>query len=509
MISYGLTVGLRGILTTASLRQRTPLHRFAAWALAVLAPAVATVALLPARSSIGLAGFLIWALLAVALAAVVGGMRPAVGALVIGFFAALYFYAPPYGNFSADLHPNLVGMLAFLAVGAVVAVLVDEFAGLVSGQSALRQVATLVARAAPPAELFAVVTEVVGRSFGTELTNLVRYELPDAATVVGSWSERGERLPAGSRIALGDNLSGLVARTGRPARREGLLGPSGQLAGTVGSRRRRTGVATPIVVDGALFGAIITLSKPGRRLPRESEARLASFTALVAMAVGNAESRRELAASRARVVAAGDEARRRIERDLHDGAQQRLVSLGLEVRNAEACVPEHLADVRQRLAEVVHGITAVTEELQELSRGIHPVALSRGGLGPALRALARRSPLPVELHVEVDHRLPEPVEVAAYYVVSEALTNATKHGRASLVVVEVGVADLDAGGAALSLSVVDDGSGGADPARGSGLLGLRDRVEALGGTISVESPAGAGTSLTARLPLGAALPIGT
>jgi signal transduction histidine kinase len=223
---------------------------------------------------------------------------------------------------------------------------------------------------------------------------------------------------------------------------------------------------------------------------------MANFTELVATAIANAESRAELTASRARVVAAADDTRRRIERDLHDGTQQRLVSVGLELRVAQAIVPPELDDLQGQLAQIVQDVGAALNDLQEVSRGIHPAILSRGGLGPALRALARRSALPAELDLRTDRRLPDQVEVAIYYVTSEALTNAAKHACASVVHV-----DLEADDATVQLSIRDDGVGGADPARGSGLVGLSDRIEALGGTITVASPTGGGTSLVVRIPL--------
>ena len=214
------------------------------------------------------------------------------------------------------------------------------------------------------------------------------------------------------------------------------------------------------------------------------------------MASSLEQSREELAASRARIVAAGDQARRRIERDLHDGTQQRLVSLVLDLRAAEAAVPPERPELRAQLARVADGLTGALEELRELSRGIHPAILSEGGLAPALKALARRSAIPVELEVDVQARLPEPVEVAAYYVISEALANAAKHAHASVAQVEAEARD-----GLLRLSVCDDGVGGATPGGGSGLVGLADRVEALGGTIEVHSPAGEGTRLQIDLPI--------
>ena len=207
-------------------------------------------------------------------------------------------------------------------------------------------------------------------------------------------------------------------------------------------------------------------------------------------------SRAELAASRARIVTAADQARRRIERDLHDGVQQRLVSLLLAQRTAQAMVPAELSELQARLSEAGDGLSGALRELQEISRGIHPAILADGGLTPALRTLARRSAIPVQLDIRIETQLPEPVEVAAYYVVSEALTNTAKHARASVVRI-----DVDVRRGVLELSIRDDGCGGADPARGSGLIGLTDRVDSLGGTIEVTSHAGQGTTLRIRLPI--------
>lgn len=223
---------------------------------------------------------------------------------------------------------------------------------------------------------------------------------------------------------------------------------------------------------------------------------MVAFTELVAMAIANTDSRAQLAGSRARVVAAADESRRRIERDLHDGAQQRLLSLALELRTAEAQVPPDQRDHAEQWSRTAQGLTDVVEELREISRGLHPAVLEDGGLGPALRALARRAGVPVELSVGVRERLQPRVEVAAYYVVSEALANATKHAHASVVDVDVGVADN-----VLRLVVSDDGAGGADMSRGSGLIGLSDRVETVGGTVDVTSPPGRGTTLRVAIPL--------
>jgi signal transduction histidine kinase len=258
----------------------------------------------------------------------------------------------------------------------------------------------------------------------------------------------------------------------------------------------RSTVGCPITVEGRLWGLIGVNSARPEPLPADTEARLADFAELVATAIANTEAQAALTASRARIVATADQTRRRIERDLHDGAQQRLVSLALRLRGAAAAIPPEQDEVHQELASVGSDLDEVLGELRELSRGIHPAILSEGGLGPALRTLARRSVVPVELRVGSEGRLPERVEVTAYYVAAEALTNVAKHAGASMVQVEV---DSDDG--LVRLSIRDDGLGGADPARGTGLVGLKDRVEATGGTLRVQSRPGQGTALLVELPI--------
>jgi signal transduction histidine kinase len=227
-------------------------------------------------------------------------------------------------------------------------------------------------------------------------------------------------------------------------------------------------------------------------LPEDTEKRMLDFTDLVATAIANADSRAELTASRARVIAAADESRRRIERDLHDGAQQRLVALGLNLREAEAIAPPEL---KAHLSHAADDLTSVVEDLQELTRGLHPAIRSKGGLYPALKTLARRSSVPVELNLRTDQPQPQPIEAAVYYIVSEALTNAAKHSHASIVHI-----DLTADDTAVRLCIRDDGIGGADPGHGSGLIGLKDRVAALGGDMQITSPVGRGTSLLITIP---------
>jgi signal transduction histidine kinase len=373
-----------------------------------------------------------------------------------------------------------------------------RLAGLAAEQAALGRVATLVARGVPPREVFAAVAEEVGRLLPADIAGVGRYESDGTVTELGAWSRAGLALPpVGSRWPLdGENVSALVARTGRSARSDGddaAPGPLGLALQELGSRSI---VAAPVVVEGRLWGVMSAASTSEQPLAPDAEARLTDITDLLATALANADGRAKLAASRARIVAAADQTRRRIERDLHDGAQQRLVSLGLELRAAQATVPPELGELDGELSSVADGLTRVQDELREIARGIHPAILAEGGLGPALKTLARRSPIPVELDLRARTRLREPVEVAAYYIVSEALTNAAKHSHASVVQLEVDTVDH-----VVRLRVSDDGAGGADPARGSGLVGLRDRVETLGGTITIDSPLGSGTSVHVELPL--------
>jgi len=264
------------------------------------------------------------------------------------------------------------------------------------------------------------------------------------------------------------------------------------LARTVG----RSSVGAPIHVGGRLWGVVALNAQSSEPFPPDTEARLEGFAELVATAIANADARAELTASRARVIATADETRRRIERDLHDGVQQRLVSLGLELRAAQSAVPPERSELAADLERVVAGLTAAQDVLREYARGIHPAVLVKGGLAPALRALARRSTVPVELDLQLGARLPERIELGAYYVVSEALTNAAKHAGASSVAISAAEAD-----GILRLTVRDDGVGGARFVPGSGLVGIKDRVEALGGLLSLESSPGSGTTLRVEIPL--------
>ncbi|GAA2644143.1 hypothetical protein GCM10010399_92590 [Dactylosporangium fulvum] len=369
----------------------------------------------------------------------------------------------------------------------------DELRLLAHQQAALRRVATLVARGASPTEVFAAVTAEVSRLLGARYTTLLRYE-PDATVTVVSTNQPTLMSLVHSRWpASNGNIAGLVRRTGRAARMDNNEDTAGP-----GTREREPGIraviGSPIVVGDRLWGVVVVSSEPTEPLPPDAEERIKDFTDLAATAIANADSRAELIASRARIVAAADEARRRIERDLHDGAQQQLISIGLELRATEHCTT--LEQVKAQVSDVSTELKSMLENLREISRGIHPTMLTTGGLEPALKSLARRSAVPVELDIQLDQRLSSSVEVAAYYVVSESLTNAAKHAHASLVHI---VAKRQ--GETLQLAIRDDGVGGANPDKGSGLTGLIDRVVALGGHMTITSPTDGGTSLSAAIPI--------
>jgi PAS domain S-box-containing protein len=346
----------------------------------------------------------------------------------------------------------------------------DKLGVLAQQQSALRRVATLVARGVEPSEVFSAVATELARCLGTHYSALWRYQPDGMVTLLAASDDDPglKKMPVGAPFSLeGESVSAMVLRTGRAAR-----------------------------IGGRVWGAAVVGSYRPEPLPPDTEARVGDFADLVATAIANAQAHAELTASRARIVAAGDEARRRFERDLHDGAQQRLISLGLALRTAQAAVPPELHPLKKQMSDIVDGLVGVSEEVREISRGIHPAILSKGGLGPALKTLARRSAVPVELSLSVDRRLPESAEVAAYYVVAEALTNTAKHARASQVDLCV-----EADDAILHLSIEDDGIGGAAVGKGSGLTGLMDRVEALGGRMEISSHPGNGTSLRVNIPL--------
>jgi signal transduction histidine kinase len=394
------------------------------------------------------------------------------------------------GRLPADSEWYIAALVAL--VGAAVA----DLQQIADEHAALRRVAMLVACSATSAEVFSEVASEVRELLGADVTTIARFEPDATATIlagVGTNAPLAGRWPVEPLLSIAE-----VFRTGRPARVDDFGVLKGGLADYARREGLRSSVASPIHVGGRVWGAIVASSRRGP-FPADAEQRIADFTELAATAIANTEGRAELVASRARIVAAFDRARRILERDLHDGVQQRLVSVVLMLRGAQKRVPAGLPELDASLSQAAETLTEVLSELQEISRGIHPAILSQGGLAPALKTLARRSAIPVELSVQAGGRLPEPVEVAAYYVVAEALTNVAKHARASAAYV-----DVDVHHGVLRLRVRDDGIGGADPAHGSGLIGLDDRVEALGGTMQIDSPAGKGTSLLVTLPIASA-----
>jgi signal transduction histidine kinase len=430
--------------------------------------------------------------------AIVGklGLRAAVATPIVagGHYWGVTVAATSREDFPADTESRMADFIELAGMAIANAEAEQRLRELADTQASLRRLAMLVARGESPEAVFAAVTRETLRHFGNDTARMIRFELDGTATLVANEGTTAPHVRVGRRWEgyPATGLTATVLRTGRAARVDDYRDiPGGEPYLAEGLR---SAVAMPVHVHGRLWGMIAVGSGQGP-LPPDTEQRMTEFTELVATAVANAQSRAELMTSRARIVAASDEARRRIERDLHDGAQQRLLTLALKLRMAAEPSTER-GEPRTEMADAAAELMGVIDDLREISRGIHPAILSKAGLRPALRALGRRSVVPVELNVRVDGRFSEPVEVGIYYVVSEMLANAEKHARASVVEVSA-----EAGDGVLRVRVRDDGIGGADPVRGSGLLGLKDRIEALGGTFSVHSPAGRGTTVTCEVPV--------
>ncbi len=392
-------------------------------------------------------------------------------------------------EFAPDAEERIGQFARLVAVALASAEAREQLASLAEEQAALGRVAVAVATEHRPEDIFESVTEEVARLFGAHWGSTVRYDdTIDEVVVVGSWHSSDEfELELGARFPLGGGAITRVKETRRPARIRYTLEPD---------PTEREMVAAPIVVSGRLWGAT-TVSMPGQTFPVDAEERLGKFTSLVAVALANAEAREQLTASRARIVQAGDAERRRLERNLHDGAQQRLVSLALALRLAQSRLQDDPPAAMELLTRASEELAVGLEELRELARGIHPAILSDRGLAPAVEALAARATVPVELNGLPEERLPEPIEAAAFYVVSESLANVAKYASA-----EHARVDLIRNDGLLVVEVSDDGVGGADAAKGSGLRGLADRVEALGGRLQVSSEQGRGTTVRAELPVG-------
>jgi signal transduction histidine kinase len=421
------------------------------------------------------------------------GLESSIGApIVVGgkiWGVVTAFRTRPGEPFPEGAEFQLHDFAALVAQSIVNADARRETAALMAEQSALRRIATLVAGGRPEAEVLEAVVAEVAPIFGAEAVTLVRWEgVLDEVVVVAAWSAAGTtRLAPGALYHPSPGGATLqVLETGLASRSEE----------TSPERGACWVIAAPVIVQGSLSGALTAARPAGEMFPAGAEIRLRSFADLASQSMTNARAQAELRASRARLVQTADETRRRLERNLHDGAQQRLVSLSVTLRLAASTLKTSPEQVGELLAEASEELAQALEELRDLARGLHPAMLSERGLGPALEGLAARMPLPVEVAMELDARLPEPVEAAIYYVVTESLTNVVKYAAASKVVVRVA-----SDGVTAVVTVADDGAGGARLDAGTGLRGLADRVEALGGTFTVESEAGAGTTVGAELPI--------
>jgi signal transduction histidine kinase len=373
---------------------------------------------------------------------------------------------------------------------------VASLEALLEEQAALRRVATLVACDTEPGRLFEAVCKEVSRVLGVHNTDIVRFEDDGTATVVGLWNGGSEpSFPVGTSVPVaGETVTAKLYRSGRPERVDDYASVDGEFAATLREVGIRSVVGAPVNVAGRLWGGIMAVSDRPFSFPADTEGRIADFAELVTAAVANVDAREKLAASRARIVEAGYEERRRLERDLHDGAQQELVGVVLDLKLAQQKLPDASAEARRLVDEALERAEAGIRDLRDLAAGIHPSVLTDRGLGAALETLANRSPVPVELEAVEGDGLPDAVATTAYFVVAEALTNAAKHACCEHVEVSVRIED----GWAV-VEVCDDGAGGADASAGSGLRGLADRVSALGGRLEVESPVGEGTTVRARI----------
>ena len=410
-------------------------------------------------------------------------------------WGALFVHSTRATPLPADTESRLENFTELVATAMANAHARAQADRLADEQAALRRVATLVAREAPAGEVFAAVAEELGRLLDVDATRLVRYEDDDTATVVSTWGRLSEVVPVGTRLPLGGvNVISTVSQTGRPARIDDYGIATGVISGWGRRLGARSAVGGPIVVSGRVWGAMIVTSRRPEPMPAGTEAWIEAFAELVATAIANIEARSELAASRARIVAATDEERRRVVRDLHDGAQQRLVHTVITLKLALKALEAERQSAGELVTEALGQAQQANVELRELAHGILPSVLTHGGLRAGVEALASRAPVVVEQDVSAG-RLPAAVEATAYFVVAEALTNVAKYAQATQAAVTARLED-----GALRIQVRDDGVGGARP-DGSGLLGLRDRLAALDGQLRVESPLEGGTLIAADIPV--------
>jgi signal transduction histidine kinase len=481
--------------------------RHKAKGLAIGAAALAAVSALIAAikgavNPVGLTGLYLFAILPVAIG---WGFWLAGIVALASYVTFAYFFVEPAHSFDIAEADTATALLIATVTAYVVSDLARranerareaekaqrEQRRLAEEQDALRRVATLVAQAGPNPEVFEAVTREVGLHCGADLARMERFEADRTVTAIAAWSRSGDaHLAVGSRIPLeGASIAAEVLESGRPARVDTFAGASGPIAVEARELGIRSSVGCPIVVGGMAWGVIAASTRRAAGFPPNTESRIARFTELVAMAVSNAEARADLLESRARVLTAGDEARRRVAQDLHDGAQQRLVHTIITLKLAKRA-----EDNEDLVGEALEQAEEANAELRELAHGMLPQVLARGGLAAGVDALVSRARMPVTVDVP-EERFPPDIEASAYFIVAEALTNVAKHSQAERAKV---TARIDDG--VLHLDVRDNGVGGAR-LEGSGLLGLHDRVDALGGELRIESPPGSGTRVAATLPL--------
>ncbi len=444
-------------------------------------------------------------LLAIVPLALVYGVAVGLAAAVVSAVACAGFFFPAAHVPRADSSDALV--ITLFVAGALVGGRLRRsvtlpYERIVKDQATLRHIAALVGRRFSITEICTTIAREVALSSTADIAHVLRYEPNGTVSVVASWGDgalrAGPKFPLGSGASLfldGPSVEALVHVRERPSRIEQFEGLPGQIAALVRASGIRCEVGGPIIVGGRVWGALVLSSRSLQPLPRETEERIQNFAELAGVAISHAETRAKLIESRARLVASADEAREKIERDLHDSVQQRLISVALRLRLGESLTETDELTRTMRAAEV--SLDAVIAEIRSIVHGLLPPVLTQAGLKPALRVLARQAPVHTTVDVDgLPSRLPKEIEAATYYVVAEALANATKHAHAT----SVGVS-LTVRGDSLRATVQDNGIGGADPMAGSGLSGLMNRAEALGGWLSVESRAGQGTTVVVELPL--------
>jgi signal transduction histidine kinase len=457
---------------------------------------------------VGLVGLYLFAIFPVA---IVWGFWIAGIVALASYLTFSFFFAPPLHSFEIDQADTAAALVISVVTAYTVSELArranarageaeearGELSRLAEEQAALRRVATLVARAVPAIELFEAVTREVGLLSGADLARMERFEPDHTVTAVAAWSQGGEgRLAVGTRFALeGASIAAQVYATGSPARVDTFEGTSGPISQEARALGIRSSVGCPIVVGGRTWGVIAASTRREMPFPPHTESRIADFTELVATAVANAEARAALVASRARLLNAGDEARRGVVRDLHDGVQQRLVYAIVALKLAQSAEEDGGEAATGLVSDALEAVDQANIELRELAHGLLPSVLTRGGLAAGVESLVSRVRVPVTMDLPSE-RFPREIEASAYFVIAEALTNVAKHSGAANADVRLWVEN-----GALRVDVRDDGAGGARP-DGSGLVGLSDRVEALGGRLQIDSAPGRGTWIAATLPLG-------